>query len=1051
MPISLTVSYAQSPGTNLAILNGTSSGIRDTSYNPAKIATSQNYRFQSTLSTASITQVDFQFRILRLNGSAVNNWTTFRNFTGSYGVGDSFDFEHSFSRSQLSGKADEYQHSFIEVRVVQYTSSQTEASASHQIISAPDFVSKNFNFAGNTLSATVNVYYLDSVYAPSFSSSEDPISPPFYDRQTYSQVRLVWDPTGPSPVYGPYVVWNTSSQNDITLTIDVSSVTTGLQDFYLEFRSKVSPAPSTTLGTQYPEFNYLISNFNANVAGTAIATPILNSNKLDWFTYLNLDDAAGVNANDPCEEPVGDRNTLNLTYRNTNFYMDFSDGTTTGDRATYLTLIEVQMGPYNLDWDDPGGVEKTVTRVVNRLSSQGVTSTREVPLYSDTDIVGDSDSFIAQQFSSGVELPQTYVATLAGMKFRARLYHGLVSDGGLTRSVPTAWSTDLLIPHRSQYTFSVSDVDVSVSGTSFTFEFTVTAALPEVLEFFLKKAVYYTMFTSDGSPDTNVAGWEPFPGTHSYVLSTSDLDEAQIETGGSFVIWVPANDLGTNGGTWTQLNATQIRMTTGNTSITNDQKFGRRFAIFLYYAGVIDFAYPLNPALTGSSSEYVYAKHSTPTSVVITKNSESSVTVTVNSSSSTAENSTITLLRDGSIHQTNIVVGNGIEGQASGQHVFTALPAGVYTASALSTGHGADSNARTSSGSATLAGSADPPPPNITSVVVTQQAYPYNFSYTPPGGSSTNATHSEGDEAVRVQITADGSLANVDYTWKLYIEDPTIQAIQWKERGVHSFVTTTDVIDEYIGYQYCGKTIRISCQLSRGAVTGQEVFAPPFIFDCEFVASLHSPQNVVASLVAPPVGEPQNDTMISWDVPASVPLQNPLHYVIQRSLDSGPFNTIVANTTSLSYIDNDLAAGSYIYRVKAVYEDLTTSDAHYVNSNAIVVPVTTIPSPPTPVNALQSNSLEVTVSWPDTANADAWTIERRTIVQNNETGSEVWIELAASIGSPTYTDTTVAVGDAYDYRVKAINTGTSEESTFVESTRLLVVNLSEDVVRGYAY
>ena len=90
-----------------------------------------------------------------------------------------------------------------------------------------------------------------------------------------------------------------------------------------------------------------------------------------------------------------------------------------------------------------------------------------------------------------------------------------------------------------------------------------------------------------------------------------------------------------------------------------------------------------------------------------------------------------------------------------------------------------------------------------------------------------------------------------------------------------------------------------------------------------------------------------------------------------------------------------------------------------------------VPAAPTTLTAAQTGTSQVTLTWVDNAvNETNYTIERKL------TSASTFVQLA-SLGANviTYQDTTVAAGNSYDYRAKAINgVGSSGYSNTVTIT-----------------
>jgi len=133
-------------------------------------------------------------------------------------------------------------------------------------------------------------------------------------------------------------------------------------------------------------------------------------------------------------------------------------------------------------------------------------------------------------------------------------------------------------------------------------------------------------------------------------------------------------------------------------------------------------------------------------------------------------------------------------------------------------------------------------------------------------------------------------------------------------------------------------------------------------------------------------------------------------YYIYRSIDkTGPYEQI-GYSTSTSYTDNNISAGTtYYYRVAAYNNGGTSSESSFVS-------VTTMPDAPTSVVAMVNSANSITVSWKEVLGATGYRIYRST------TSSGTY-ELAGTTATLSYANSGLTAGTTYYYKVTAYNDG----------------------------
>ena len=143
---------------------------------------------------------------------------------------------------------------------------------------------------------------------------------------------------------------------------------------------------------------------------------------------------------------------------------------------------------------------------------------------------------------------------------------------------------------------------------------------------------------------------------------------------------------------------------------------------------------------------------------------------------------------------------------------------------------------------------------------------------------------------------------------------------------------------------------------------------------------------------------------------------NETGFQVERKNGAGgtyaPIGTAAANATA--YTDTGLAEGTtYFYRVRAVNG---AGNSAYSNDAGATTPVSLPPAPAT-LSAAAASSSQINLGWTDaSANETGFQVERK----NGAGGTYALIGTAAANES-AYTDTGLAAGTTYFYRVRAVN------------------------------
>ncbi len=181
---------------------------------------------------------------------------------------------------------------------------------------------------------------------------------------------------------------------------------------------------------------------------------------------------------------------------------------------------------------------------------------------------------------------------------------------------------------------------------------------------------------------------------------------------------------------------------------------------------------------------------------------------------------------------------------------------------------------------------------------------------------------------------------------------------------------------------------------------------------------------------------------------------NETGFVVERADNGGAFaaigNVAVRPGTGSNgtYSDTTVAAGnSYDYRVKAVNGDISSD---YSNTVTATIAVANLPLAPSSLVATIQAGPKVALAWTDNAtNETGFVIERA--VNGGAFAAIGNVGTKWGTGNVTYTDSTTTAGNSYDYRVKAVNGGTSSaysnKATVTIAAPVAPSNLAATAVR----
>ena len=139
-------------------------------------------------------------------------------------------------------------------------------------------------------------------------------------------------------------------------------------------------------------------------------------------------------------------------------------------------------------------------------------------------------------------------------------------------------------------------------------------------------------------------------------------------------------------------------------------------------------------------------------------------------------------------------------------------------------------------------------------------------------------------------------------------------------------------------------------------------------------------------------------------------------YNVYRGTSSGGESTtpIATGLTGTSYTNTTLTNGTtYYYTVAAVNASGTSAQS----TQASATPEPSTPAAPTALTAAGGNA-QVALSWTASTGATSYNVYRGTT-----SGGESTTALATGVAGTTYTDTSVANGTTYYYKVAAVNAG----------------------------
>ncbi|MEM3006881.1 MAG: fibronectin type III domain-containing protein [Candidatus Nitrosotenuis sp.] len=187
-----------------------------------------------------------------------------------------------------------------------------------------------------------------------------------------------------------------------------------------------------------------------------------------------------------------------------------------------------------------------------------------------------------------------------------------------------------------------------------------------------------------------------------------------------------------------------------------------------------------------------------------------------------------------------------------------------------------------------------------------------------------------------------------------------------------------------------------------------------------------APTNLSATAVSP------TQVNLIWNAPSNIGSSPITGYKIEVKLGSGSYSTLTSNTgtTSTTYQHTGLATGTtYTYKVSAVNSAGAGSTSPEASATPISSSAPAVPGAPTNLVATVSTN-QINLSWSAPTSTGGYPVTGYKIEYKVGSGSYIVLIQNTASASTTYSHTGITSGQAYVYRVYAINSiGTSAASS----------------------
>src|SRR5437867_6143423 len=450
--------------------------------------------------------------------------------------------------------------------------------------------------------------------------------------------------------------------------------------------------------------------------------------------------------------------------------------------------------------------------------------------------------------------------------------------------------------------------------------------------------------------------------------------------------------------TWSTLVAN-----TGSTSTTYSDTGLTHTTTYTYRVSAINSVGTSSPSITTSATTLAVAP-SPPTGLAATTVSSSQInlswTAPADNGGSAMTGYKIERSTDGGSTWSTLVANTGISGTTYSDIGLTHGATYTYRVSAInSIGTGSPSDTASAT---TLAVTASPL--NGLSAT-TASSSQINLSWAPPADNGGSAI-----TGYKIERSTDGGS-----TWSTLVANTGSTATSYSDTVLTH--TTT--------YTYRASSINSVGTSSPSSTTSATTLA----------VAPSPPTGLAATTVS------SSQINLSWTAPADNGGSAMTGYKIERSTDGGStWSTLVANTgsTATSYSDTVLThTTTYTYRVSSINAVGTSSPSNTASATTLAV----APASPTGLTATAASSSQIGLTWTAPADNGGSAITGYKIERSTNSGTN-WTTLVANTGSTatTYSDTGLAHGTTYTYRVSAINSiGTSSSSSITSATTLAVV------------